>query len=351
MIKVSRRDRRALERMSGPKPPSSRLLAIAIAVLLFAVGFLVGRVGTIEPQGPSVRALPAVEPLMPFDVEGSVVYLLWTPEQLATIASHDIYSGDVTPRARLSPPFDVSDEARTKVVALGRSVALVTADEERSFVALAPSGKAVHGWIPGVDAAWASPDELLVLDANGSVSGWSVRDGGLRSRDRGHADKLFQTTRGATVQRSGRLTSGSGNTSIGYPRGSIVLATDGKRALVSSRNRTQIIDGDEVADVRVDQAGVLSASFEPNGDRVALVLWRDGAMTVAVVDAKGNAALKPLGVSSRECTPSVTWDRSSRWVYVGAGDEALHAIEASGGHVESVRTRSVGCGLAWIDAG
>lgn len=350
-IKVSRRDRRALERLSGPKAPSTRVLALAVAALVFAVGFLVGRLGSIESDVPSVRALPAVEALTPFDVDGSAVYLLWTNDPLITVAVQDLYSGDVVPRARLSPPVESSSDAHTTVAALDGSIAVVVADDDSSFVAFAPAGRQSHGWVPGVEAAWASPVELWVREADGALSKWTVSDGRLRVTHDGRADRLLQTSGGAVVQRSGRLT-------MTAPRGHAkapilelpdegrVLGTNGRRAVIDAKEPL-LWDGETARRIRV-QGEAIAASFEPYGDRAGLVLKRGDELTVAVVDARGNAALKPINANARECTPSLTWDRSGSWMYVAPGDGSLYAVEAAGGRVESVRTHGVGCGLAWI---
>jgi hypothetical protein len=349
MIKVSRRDRRALERLSGPKAPSSRVLAAAVAALIFAVGFLLGRLGSIEPAGPSVRALPAAEALAPVDVAGAAVYLLWTEEPLATIAVHTLSSGDVVPRARFSAPFDPSYDARTHVASLGRSVALVVADGKRSFVAFAPAGATPHGWVPGVEAAWTSSSELLILQADGNVYEWSVGTG-LHERPWGRADHLFQAPEGAVVERSDLLVSVGFETSdlhLARRDGERLIATDGKRALVSG-DRLTLWDGRASTRVRVQGFKAVAAGFEPSGERAGVVLRRGNELTVAVVDARGNAALKPIGARSGECAPAISWDRSGSWIYIAPGDGALYAVEASGGQVEQVRTHGVGCGLAWI---
>ena len=351
MIKVSRRDRRALERLSGPKAPSSRVLAAAIAALVFAVGFLLGRLGTVEPAGPSVRALPAAEALSPLDVNGSVVYLLWTEEPLATLAAHSLATGDVVPRARLTPPFDPTFDARTHVVSFERNVAVVVADGDRSYIAFAPAGATPHGWVPGVEAAWASGDELLVRQADGTVSEWSSRHGSLHERRWGHAERLYQTHQGAVVEQAGRLVSSRGGIDelILPPlgEGERVVATNGTRALIGGRE-TMLWDGKTSTQVRAEGFRTMSAMFERGGDRVAAVLRHGDQLTVAVIDARGNAALKPLDARAGACAPAVGWDRSGEWIYVAPGDGALYAVEAAGGRVQAVRTHGVGCGLAWV---
>ena len=346
-IKVSRRDRRALERLSGPKAPSPRALALALAALVFAVGFLVGRLGSIQPDVPSVRALPTVEALTPFDVDGSAVYVLWANDPVATIAVQDLYSGDVVPRARLSPPIDSPADAHTKVVALDGSVAVIVADAGQSFVSFTPAGRPSHGWVPGVEAAWVSPVELWVREAGGSIRKWRVADGSLRAGSAGKGERLFQTPYGAAIERSGRLTFTRGGTEMDLPAGASVLATNGRRAVLGGRTAS-MWDGETSAEIRVHGTRALAASFEPNGDRAGVVLRRGDELMVAVVDAKGHAALKPINARAGRCAPSVAWDRAGSWIYVSPGDGSLYAVEAAGGRIEAVHTHSVGCGLAWI---
>ncbi len=351
MIKVSRRDRRALERLSGPKAPSSRVLALAVAALVFAVGFLFGRIGSLEQVGPSVRALPPAQGLAPYDVEGSAAYLIWTNEPLATIALHDVYSGDVVPRARISPPADVSADADTKVVAHSGSIALVLTEGKESFVAFAPAGRSAHGWVDGVEAAWAAPDVLLVREREGTVVEWSVRSGRLRSRSWGTAERLFQAPTGAVALRSGRLVPGRDASDRGQvvPGGERVLASDGRRMLLAREGSVSLWDGTRSTPLDVQGFDAVAAGFETAGDRVAVVL-RDGReLTVAVADGKGKTALKPLRARAGDCTPALAWDLAGRWLYVGAGDGIVRAVDAAGGYVEPVRTKAVGCGLAWID--
>ncbi len=346
-IKVSRRDRRALERLSGPKAPSARALALAVAALVFAVGFLFGRLGSIQPDVPSVRALPAAEALTPFDVDGSAVYLLWTNDPLATVAVQDLYSGDVVPRARLTPPIESSSDARTTVTALDGSIALVVADDDSSYVAFAPAGRPAHGWVPGVEAAWASPLELWVREADGTLAKWKVGEDRLRVARAGRADRLFQAPDGAVVQRSGRLFSSVKGRALDLPDEGRVLGTNGRRAVVEG-DEPLLWDGKNARPIRAQGTRAVAASFEPNGDRAGVVLRSGDALTVAVVDARGNAALKPIKATAGQCEPSLAWDRAGSWIYVAPGDGSLYAVDAAGGRIESVRTHGIGCGLAWI---
>jgi hypothetical protein len=100
--------------------------------------------------------------------------------------------------------------------------------------------------------------------------------------------------------------------------------------------------------VRLDGIRALSASFEPGGSRVATIVAQGDELAVAVIDERGNASLKPLRTNTGPCTPTLAWDRSGSWIYVSSGDGGLHAVEATGGRVEPVRTHGVGCGIAWI---
>ena len=351
MIKVSRRDRRALERLSGPKAPSSRVLALAIGTLVFAIGFLVGRIGSLEQVGPSVRALPPAQGLAPYDVEGSAAYLFWTNEQLATIALHDVYSGDVVPRARLSPPIEITEDARTRLVAHSGSLAMVLGQGPDSFVAFAPAGRAAHGWVEGHEAAWAAPDVLLVRERDRTIVEWSVRSGPLRSRRWGKADRLFQTPTGAVVLQDGRLVSARdpSDRAISVPEDATVFASDGRRFLAMRDGRVVLYDGRRFIPLQVQGFKAVAAAFETAGERVGVVLSDGRQLTVAVADGKGKVALKPLRAGAGGCTPTITWDLAGKWLYVGAGDGVMRAVDASGAYVEPVRTKAVGCGLAWID--
>jgi hypothetical protein len=127
-----------------------------------------------------------------------------------------------------------------------------------------------------------------------------------------------------------------------------VLATDGTRVLVE-RSGLELLDGSQGVAVRTEGFRGIGASFSADGGRVAVVLRRKSELAVAVVDTHGNAAIKPLNARLGRCSPAVSWDIAGRWIYIGAGDGSLYAVDAAGGYVEAVRTRSVGCGLAWLD--
>src|SRR5438552_17895091 len=120
-MRVSRRHRRAMERMSGPRPHSMRMLAFSVIALVFVSGFLLGRYTGVTPSEPAIHELPAAAPLGMADVDGSAAYALWNREQIATIALHNLYSGEVAPLARFSAPPISADNVRTQLVSYGRS--------------------------------------------------------------------------------------------------------------------------------------------------------------------------------------------------------------------------------------
>src|SRR3989442_3512870 len=78
-LKLPRRYRRAFDRLSETKAPSQRVLVVAATALVFAVGFLFGRVLQQNPGTPTVHALPPAVPLSTLDVDGSAAYMLWSP--------------------------------------------------------------------------------------------------------------------------------------------------------------------------------------------------------------------------------------------------------------------------------
>ncbi len=350
-LTVSRRYRRALHKLSGPKGPSPRVLIAALAMLVFAVGFLLGRLASVTPNpGPTVRALPVVDPLALEGIEGSAIYALWSRDALATVASQNLASGDVEPKLRLSAPIAAGDVS-TEVVALHRNVAFIAGDGRDSFVAFVAGG-APHGWVTGVEAAWVSSEELLVREKDRSLTRWLVEGDEVRSEPAGRADRIWQTPAGAIVQRDGMLRDGSqalSSKGLALPaKGSVIaLSGDGKRALVES-DGPALWDGRTLERVQVDGADVVAASFESSGDRVAMALRIDGGLTLGISDMRGNTALKPLDTKYRDCDPVPAWDDDGGWVYMSPGNGLLYAAETGGGRMKQVRTNVVGCGLAWV---
>jgi hypothetical protein len=352
-IKVSRRYLRAFERLSAPKASSSRALALALVLLVFATGFLLGRVGSVPVSQPTVQALPPAKPLIYDDVKGSVAYLLGTNDPLMTIAIQTLDNGTVVPRARFSPVGDIAidEEVTTRVVSFGRSAAVVLADAEHAWVAFAPQGRAAQGWIPGGEVAWASETEILIRSDDSSLQRFQAGIDSMGTEQLEPADGLFQTSAGPVVRR-GRLleTVNAPMRRLKLPAKGDVLAVspDLSRALLDA-DTPVLWDGHHRKPVHAYDAGhVVGASFEPSGERAAIVLSDDGELTLAVVMPRGNAAMKPLG-NARSCTTPPAWDGSGRWLYVATADGQMHAVEASGGRIEAIKTHGVGCGLAWLD--
>jgi hypothetical protein len=320
-------------------------------LFVFASGFLLGRVGSLGLGQPTIRELPVAEPLPFDDVKGAVAYyVLSSREPLATIAIHDLFSGEVKSRARLSPAVDPSNHVTTQVVSFGRSVAIVVSDGGRGWVAFAPYGRAQHGWIPGTDVAWLSETELFVRQADGAVVRWTADADSMAADRVGEANELLQTPSGAVVRRGSTLeTLGASRRRLEVPAKSQPLAVspDTSRALLRM-DEPALWDGNVLVPVRVETGRVLGASFEPSGERVAILLGDDDGLVIAIVDQRGNASLKPIGEAG-ECVTVPAWDAAGRWVYVATDDGTLHAVDASGGRIEAVKTGAEGCGLAWLD--
>ena len=350
-IKVSRRYLRALERLSAPKASSSRALALALVLLVFATGFLLGRVGSVPTARPTVSALSLAEPLNLETVKGAVSYVLTSRDPLMTIAIHDLYSGDVVPRARFSPAVDTAEDATTRAVSFGRSVAVVVSDGDHSRVAFAPHGRTPQGWVPGTDVAWVSETELVIRTKDDAIVRFGAGTDRLTTQRLDPADALFQTAAGAVVQRGRRLESVNGpKRGLDLPSKGDVLAVapDLSRAILDAKAPV-LWDGTDAKPVHAyDYGKVLGASFEPSGERAAVLMAGDDELTLAVVMPRGNAAFKPLGEGPK-CTSPPAWDGTGRWIYLASADGVLHAIEASGSRIEAIKTHSVGCGLAWLD--
>lgn len=353
-IKVPRRYRRAFDRLSGPRTPPYRALVLAGVCVAFALGFVLGRLGGAGAGQPTVSALPPVAPLTGQDISGSAAYLRWsaTSEPLAAIVSHDLFSGELRSLARLSAPPVLSDESDTRMVSFGSSVAVVLGEGDEAFVAAWLDGLPV-GWIKGTDVAWESPDRLLVRSLDGRLRRWHVeRDEVATVELDGRWEALLQTARGAAVVGPTHVamsTQASFEQTIAVPESGSVLAVsqDGSRALVSTPDGVGLWDGSELTRIDVEGFEARAASFEASGERMAITGSHEGGLTLAIVDAAGNAALKPVG-ADEGCSAPPAWDALGRWIYVSSGDGVLHALESGGGRTDSVRTRSVGCGLAWL---
>src|SRR5207302_3551927 len=194
---------------------------------------------------------PAV-PLSTLDVDGSAAYLLWSPgERLATIATHDLYSGEVEPRARFSPP-SVEPDDRTQVATLGGDLALVLGSGAGSFVAVAPASGAPFGWMRGVEVAWEAPVSLLIRDADGRISRWSSTSRSIADALPGTWSALLQTPTGAALRRGDSLSLAGKRTALTVPHGARVLAVspDFRRVLIA-KGDLSIWDGKTATPLRV----------------------------------------------------------------------------------------------------
>jgi hypothetical protein len=296
--------------------------------------------------------LPVAQALPYDDVKGAVSYLLSSRDPLMTVTLHDLYSGDVSPRARFSPAVDsIEEDVTTRAVSFGRSVAIVLADPDHSWIAFVPYGRAPQGWIPGEDVAWLSETELVVRSKDGSMLRLQAGTDNMTTKRLDPADDLFQTAAGAVVRRGHTLESLDGPTrKLEVPAKSEVLAVspDVSRAVLDAKAPV-LWDGRESKPVHVyDYGKVLGASFEPSGERAALLFAEDGELTLAVVMPRGNSALKPLG-KGPSCPSAPAWDGTGRWIYAATSDGVLHAVESSGGRIEAIKTHGVGCGVAWLD--
>jgi hypothetical protein len=350
-IKVSRRYARAFDRLSSPRASSSRALALALVTLVFASGFLLGRVGSIGTSGPAVRELPSVKALAPAEVKGSVSYITTSREGLETVAFHDLFSGYVTPRAQFSSPFDRTEHVTTQVMSFGRSVAVIATAAGKGYVAFAPHNVAPQGWVPGIQAAWSSERELLVRHVDGSIARWAFGSDSVRSSAIADADELIQTAGGPVVRRGSTIEKiGSPTRRLELPSSKsdvVAVSADMTRALLAERVPT-LWDGDERIAMATGGGQILGAAFDQSSERVAIVLRAPDGLMLSFVDQRGEAEHRPLGNGSG-CVGMPAWDGAARWVYVADGDGLLHAVEANGGRIESVKTQSAGCGVAWVD--
>jgi hypothetical protein len=322
-------------------------------LLVFASGFLLGRVGSVVPTQPVVRALPGAKPIpLEDEIRGSLAYLYSSREQLATLAEHDLFSGVLEPRARVSlpPGIEPGPDVSTKLASFGRSVAITVLAGEEGHVAFSPHGRAVHAWVPGIEAAWLSESELLIRESDGSVRRWTSEAERVTSRGVGDADELIQSPGGPVVRRGRTIEAfAPSRRTLRLPPGAEVLAVAPDTTRVVLGGSTPALwDGTSKTPIRSGTGRVIAASFAASSDQVALVHRTEDGLIVAVSDMRGDAALKPISSKANCATPS--WDRFGAWVYVASSDGMLHAVEAAGGRIRSVEIHSVGCGAAWVDA-
>lgn len=363
-IKVPRRYRRAFERLGRSEPAPKPLITIALAFILFSLGFLLGRMDSISTVSPAIRPLGAVEPFADLGVDGSATYAVLAPagDPTAALVRQTLSTGELAIRGRADLPVTPSRALRTRITEMHGSVAMQLSDDSTELVGAFPSGRASMAWVEGSVAAWEHTRALVVLDTEGRARRWSFGERTESEDIPGRWSWVFQTPAGAVLEAAGEQrhlavwSSAGPRRTIEIPRDAKVLAvsSDGRRALVQAQ-RPGIWDGREVRPLRLAGYEVVAASFSADGERMAVVVDRPttggepSEPALGIVAADGTVALRPIGRLTANCDPVPAWDPEGRFVYVAPGDGSVYAAEVGGGRVEHVRTRVAGCGLAWTE--
>ncbi len=365
-LKVPRRIRRAFERSNRAPGPPRPLFMFTMAFILFAGGFVIGRTGSIGPDGPVIRQ--RVEPF-PAEVGGAIDYLGWIPGpgRERGLLRMDLTTGDIDVIARFSWPFpgQTTTRERSRVAASAGSVALLLNDGERSFVGAFPGIRPLPLWLDGVEAAWQDPSTLLVLGRGGTVTRWAFAEGLESGEVQGSWTAAHQTADGALLESMEndervlwRFTDDGPRRVMSIPPGSRLLgvAPGGERAAIAVDGTVKLWDGTDEVPVRgVDGYDATAAGFSASGERVAVTMHETGraeraTRVLAIVDASGNAALKPFTIRSggHDCTAVPAWGGGDRWVFLTPGDGWIYGVDASGGRVRTVNAGASGCGMAWL---
>jgi hypothetical protein len=364
-IKVPRRYRRAFDRLSGSEPAPKPLVAVALAFILFSLGFLLGRMDSLSSVGPTIRPLGGAPPLRDVPVEGGVAYAVLAPggDPTAALVRHGLSSGELDPRSRVELPISPSRAMRTRLTEMDGSVALAVSDDRSDLIGVFPIGRAPLVWLEGTSAAWEDPRTIVILDPEGTARRWTFGSQARSEALPGRWSWVFQTARGPVLESSGAHrflslpTATGAKKTIDVPPSAKVLAvsSDGRRAIVQA-DRPALWDGRTLQPLRVEGFEVAAASFAPDGRRAAAVLERprtsaagEAEPALGIVDPDASVALRPIGHVADGCEPSPAWDRTGRWVYTAPGDGSLYAIEADGARVAHVAVRIAGCGLAWTE--
>ena len=262
------------------------------------------------------------------------------------------------PRAQFSPPFDTTRacDDTTSSRSDGASPSS-SSDGGKGYVAFAPHGRSAAGLDAGDRSGLASPSaSSLVRHVDGALTRWTYGSDSVRSKSIEDADELFQTrrrTRSSVAARRSRsvgVADAHARAAELEERRDRGLARHDARA-PRRRTRPTLWDGDErVADARHGSGTSSARRFEQSSERVAIAACAgaDGLI------ARDRRPARQRRNSSRSATGTAARRRRrgtapARWVYVAGGDGVLHAVEASGGRVEAVKTQSVGCGVAWVD--
>lgn len=361
-LKVPRRVRRAFDRMSSEPAPPRHLMALATAAILFAGGFLLGRLGSMAPDLPAIAQLSAVP--LPLDLEGFVEYVARPPGPPTepALVRHDLRTGQIDTLARFSLPFQppVAAHVTTRVLSLAGGSALVLQGADDAFVGAFPPSRALPFWVEGTAAAWEDSSTLVVLRGT-RLSRWTFDDDVLGPQPvEGTWSALHSTAGGAVGERvdGGRrlvlLGDGGPGDAMALPDGGRVLAVaPGAEAAVLERpSGASLWDGTEEIPIVAEGLQPQAAAFSPSGDRVAvtfLELKRGGTAraVLGVSDLRARVAFNRVATTDQQCRATPVWEGGERWVYVAPGNGSVYAVASGGGAVRGVHTRIVGCGLAW----
>lgn len=349
-----------------PTPPRP-LIAFALACLLFAGGFLVGRMSSLTPEGPALREFSSGPVDLPLDGVVSYVARVPGPAVEPALVRHDLPSGRIDHAGRFSLPGGaIPASVTSRVVNDGQNVAVVLSDPEGlGVVGAFPGGRRLPVWVDGADAAWESGTSLLVLTDDGLVR-WSFEDGIDREPVPGRWTRILQAPGGAVLERAddgGRAlwaaTPQGLREVMPLPADARLLAggSGAGEALLEVDEGIVLWDGEELTEVRADAREAVGAAFSPDGEAVAMALVERGRpdgstpVHVGISDLRGNAAFHPVTTWSerQSCDTIPAWDADGRWVYLSPGDGAVYAIEAGGARVRGTSTRTLGCGVAWLD--
>lgn len=367
-VEVPRRLRRAFDRMGRRPTPPRHLIAFAMACLLFAGGFLVGRMSSLAPEGPALRELSSGPVDLPLDGVVSYVAPVPGPTLEPVLVRHDLPSGRIDHAGRFSLPGGTAPASVTsRVVNHGQNVAVVLSDPDGlDVVGAFPRGRRLPVWVDGIDAAWESGTSLLVGADDGGLVRWSFSDGVDSEPVPGRWTRILSVPGGAVLERAddGRRSLWTSTPQglrevMSLPADARLLAggSGAEVALLEVDGGIALWNGDELTEVRADGREVTGAAFSPDGEAVAMALVERGRpegstpVHLGISDQSGNIAFHPVTTwpERQSCDATPAWDADGLWVYLSPGDGAVYAIEAGGARTRGASTRTLGCGVAWLD--